>query len=431
MLYELFSFFSIVFNSYCVLALFNTINQKKFNYKKNLKFVLITSAITMINYFFMGTHTPIYVLLCILTYFVFLTLLFHDGVILSIFSICLFYILGAISELFFYYIYVITMGFSIDLIQKSVVLTMGPLLFTYFLIFIFTFIIKNTKSFTILIHQAKYPIVFLLTGASPIAVIIAYFTFLKYFAEELNREVLLFISITSVMLFLTLFIIFAGMYAKLLDQTFESKYNLEYANNVNALLTDLREFKHDFNNMLNGFKGCIMKGNIEDLRKYCEDFETSFVPADHNIYNLGRIQNPAVFGVFVHNLEQIKELHSDVNIMESVTFDTILDGASLCRVLGVILDNAIEAAGSSDEKRLIIDILADTEYTSVIIKNSFHGKLDLNNLHHSSKDEGRGTGLYSLEKILSKHKSIVHSFYIDDSNYFTQQLSIPNKNRAQ
>ncbi|MEL7657295.1 MAG: GHKL domain-containing protein, partial [Bacillota bacterium] len=290
-------------------------------------------------------------------------------------------------------------------------------------------IIKNTKSFTLLIHQAKYPIVFLLTGASPIVVIITYFTFLKYFAE-LNREVLLFISSTSVMLFLTLFIIFAGMYAKLLDQTFESKYNLEYANNVKALLTDLREFKHDFNNMMNGFKGCVCKGNIEDLHKYCEDFEASFLPADNNIYNLGQIQNPAVFGVFVLNLEQIKALHSEVNIMESVAFDTILDNASLCRVMGVILDNAIEAAGASKEKRLIIDILADTVYTSVIIKNSYRGKLDLNNLHPSSKDEGRGAGLYSLEKILNKHKSIVHSFYIDESNYFTQQLSIPNKNRA-
>ncbi len=253
MLYEMFSFISIIFNSFFIFILFITLNQYQFHTKKILAFTFMISFVIMPIYRYIGTATPVYLLLCILTYITGLSLIYHKGLTLKVFAVCLFYILGAISELCFYYIYVIAMEYSISEVQKSISLNTGPLLFTYFLTIILMFLFKNTKTFTQLYHQAKYPVVFVLTGVSPIVIIIIFFTFLKYLVDELNHEALILISICSVLLFLTLFLLFAGMYVRLLNQSIESKLNLEYANNIKALLTDLSEFKHDFNNMLNGF----------------------------------------------------------------------------------------------------------------------------------------------------------------------------------
>ena len=266
-----------------------------------------------------------------------------------------------------------------------------------------------------------------MVGVSPILVIVAYFSFLKYFVHAMDHESMVLISISSIMLFLALFILFVAMYAKLLSQSIESKYNYEYAVNVKSLLTDLKEFKHDFNNMLNGFKGCLLKGDIEEIKKYFMDWEESFMPANINFYNLGYIQNPAIFGVFLQKLDAFKNMRTKINILHDVSFDTIIDITSLCRIIGIVLDNAIEASIVSKDKRLTISILEDSSFTTVIVKNTFDGDINLNNIYNSSKGEGRGTGLRSMDRVLSKYKKVAHSFFIDESQYVYPTICNPKK----
>lgn len=378
-------------------------------------------------YLLFGSATPIYFVCSVLTYFIALIISFPKAVAVKVYSVGLFYVLGAISELLFYYIYVISMRFTILEVQQSITLNLGPLLFTYFLTFALVLIIKNTKSFVSLFHQAKSPLIFTLMGISPIIVIVVYFSFLKYLVDKIDQESIVLISIFSIILFLALFILFVTMYASLLSKSIESKYNYEYAVNVKSLLTDLKEFKHDFNNMLNGFNGCILNGDVDQLREYCKDWGTSFIPANPNIYNLGYIQNPAVLGLFLQKLDILRELKTEINILADVNFDTIMDMASLCRIIGIVLDNAIEASIESNNKMLVINIFEDDISTTIIIKNSHKYDIDINNIYKSSKGDGRGNGLHSMARILSKYKEVAHSFFIDDENLFTQQFNIPRK----
>lgn len=378
-------------------------------------------------YLLFGSATPVYFIFSVLTYLIALVILFPKGIGPKIFSIILFYILGAISELFFYYVYIISMGFTILDVRNSIALNLGPLLFTYFLTFVLVLLIKNTKSFVLLFRQTKSPGLFVVTSISPMFIIVVYFSFLKYLLDQVDYESMVLVSICSIILFLAIFILFSIIYANLISQSIESKYNYEYAENVKSLLMDLKAFKHDFNNMLNGFKGCILKENLDELKEYCTDWETSYIPANANIYNLGYIQNPAVFGVILQKLEVLKNLNTEVNILSDIDFNTVIDITNLCRIIGIVLDNAMEASLVSKDKRLIINIFEDKNYTTLIVKNTFSGEIDLNNIYNSSKGEGRGTGLRSMERILLKYKKVVHSFFIDEFNMFTQQFVIPRE----
>ena len=71
---------------------------------------------------------------------------------------------------------------------------------------------------------------------------------------------------------------------------------------------------------------------------------------------------------------------------------------SFTRILSILLDNAIEAAATTKERRLWIVLLEDFGTLRLIIENSSEEQIDLRSLGergYSTKGEGRGLGLFN------------------------------------
>ena len=100
----------------------------------------------------------------------------------------------------------------------------------------------------------------------------------------------------------------------------------------------------------------------------------------------------------------------------------------LSRILGIFLDNAIEAASSSKERKINFLISELKTKTTIELSNSYSAEnLEISEIFEkgvSSKGKDRGLGLFKVKQILSKYPYISLQT-ISNNNQFLQKLVIP------
>ena len=89
----------------------------------------------------------------------------------------------------------------------------------------------------------------------------------------------------------------------------------------------------------------------------------------------------------------------------------MIDTVDLARILGIFLDNAVEAALETDQPQMGLNIIQNQSGVSIIISNCFqdHG-LMLNKLKQkgvSTKLGHQGIGLSNVQKILSSYDNVL------------------------
>ena len=99
------------------------------------------------------------------------------------------------------------------------------------------------------------------------------------------------------------------------------------------------------------------------------------------------------------------------------------------RVLGILLDNAIDASSECDEK--VINIIfrddAKNHRQLITIENTYQDKnVDTEKIFDkgvSGKENHTGLGLWEVRKILNKSKNL-DLFTTKNDKYFSQQIEI-------
>ena len=99
------------------------------------------------------------------------------------------------------------------------------------------------------------------------------------------------------------------------------------------------------------------------------------------------------------------------------------------RILGILLDNAIEAAKLCDKK--VINVTFRKQISNdmivVIIQNTYTNKeVDTEEIYQkgiSSKENHSGLGLWKIRQILMRNNNL-NLFTTKDDEYFTQQFEI-------
>lgn len=203
----------------------------------------------------------------------------------------------------------------------------------------------------------------------------------------------------------------------------------EYTGQIEELYLDIRSFKHDYVNILSSMYSYIDEHNYEGLEKY---FNQELMPAGYtlapedSIYGkLGYIQVPEVKSVLYTKI--LLALKQDILVTTNVKeeFNNFpISTLDLVRVLGILLDNAIEASAFTDEKFLSITFIKDEENIYIQIQNSSPEIENIEELYHikkSSKGEGRGIGLFDVRRILKRYSNVYLN--TEYNNYvFSQRL---------
>jgi sensor histidine kinase regulating citrate/malate metabolism len=203
----------------------------------------------------------------------------------------------------------------------------------------------------------------------------------------------------------------------------------KYIHENDLLLYELRRFKHNERNMLQGLKGFIEEKNIEGLNTYLDKILKQVDNSNKcKSYPIFRLKNASLRGLIYSKMQKAKAL--DINIVFELNKDLSIDEKyiseiELCEVFGIYLDNAIEAAEDSKDKKIDILFFENEEYISIMIRNSMKAALEnrLNLPLPSSKGVGRGSGLNYSRTILSKYNHIFSNSFTE-YNYWIQEIHI-------
>ena len=150
--------------------------------------------------------------------------------------------------------------------------------------------------------------------------------------------------------------------------------------------------------------------------------------------DIKNIPIPGIKGLINYKLLKMKELNIEIEVYVSEEVATlnqnhldIKEKNNLYTILGVILDNAIEASIESKERMISLQFFKDNDDINIILANTFKS-INLDQLEekgYSSKGKNRGIGLYLVKEILKHSKNIEKETSIIN-NFFVQKIIIKN-----
>lgn len=275
-----------------------------------------------------------------------------------------------------------------------------------------------------------------------LATILIIYNFISIYSILDSKNFLLYyLASSTILIFFLIFILISSSLLKNLHIKIDveaEKQKLEqqkkYIESLEKNNNEIRKFKHDFNNIILGLEGYITSNEVDNikLRDYfynnIKDFNTKIELDNIVLSHLNNIKVPSIKNLLTNKIISAQNNDFKVNICVDDEIDNFyVNEMQLSRILGIFLDNSLEAGLELEHNRFIELIILKANKTIVIqITNTFYNTdLDIDKINesgYSTKGEHRGIGLSSADDIISKQNMILNT-RIED-NLFKQILTI-------
>lgn len=224
-----------------------------------------------------------------------------------------------------------------------------------------------------------------------------------------------------------------------------NKYNKVYSK-YNTTINSLKEYEdildryritnHENKNQLLTIRN-MLKQNDEDAILYIDKIINNKTKDDEKLMqDTSIIPAGGLRGLIYSKILLMKEreINYKINISKKIKTvdlialddDLILD---ICKIIGVYLDNAIEAVKNLSDKNISIEMFLIDEDLVISISNNYEGKIDIEKLGekgYTSKNKNHGYGLFLANELIQKSKKLTNTKTIVNK-YFTQNLYIKIK----
>ena len=210
------------------------------------------------------------------------------------------------------------------------------------------------------------------------------------------------------------------------------KYTLQ----IEKINNDMRKFRHDYVNILTTMSDYIRENDMAGLRRYFNDeilpMQDSMQMNTVKINGTENLRVREIKGLLTTKILQNKEKNISISIEVPEPIDKInMPIIDLSRVIGIILDNAIEASETITEDALIRVAFIKNSDISVtfIVMNKCED--DIPRVHtlfqenFSTKRGNRGLGLFTLKEITDSNANVLLDTTIENG-YFVQKVEILN-----
>lgn len=248
---------------------------------------------------------------------------------------------------------------------------------------------------------------------------------------SLNGVLIAVFTLSTILVFYNMYDILEENHALSLQQA-QSSVMQDYAHRMESLYEDIRAFRHDYRNILSTMQHYIDQGNTEALKEYFHQKilnGTPILEVDGFIPGrLHRLEDDAVKSLLYTKTVAIlnHEINFELEIAETVPV-LPMDSLTLCRILGILLDNALEASLDSVEKLLRISIVTtDTAVLFTITNSTLPLSVPVSSLlkrGYSSKKGHEGIGLATVMELLDPLPHVNLSAKCDGT-IFCQTLEI-------
>lgn len=320
------------------------------------------------------------------------------------------YIIFAICDMASGVIVQAVLGYRYEQIKESVRLTI-----IIYLVMIFIAVIISTivKKIWLLIQPNKFKsvkeniIMYIYIMFIPILITVSV-NFYEFVPQNEYKKFIVMVFVTYCIYFvLNIYVIdINNRYVKQKYKYKQLKSNYEI---TEQFIENVRTFRHDYNNIMLSINGFIETNDMDGLKKYFTNEvleEGKILYKKENTLVVNKIVSPAVKGLMSSKIIKAEKLGLNVNMCIVDDIDEIsMKIIDLCKVLGIFLDNAIEAAEESIEKSIDIYVLKDSEGVMFSIVNSFKIEPNINEMFKmgvSTKQGERGIGLSEVKNIIDK-----------------------------
>ncbi len=209
--------------------------------------------------------------------------------------------------------------------------------------------------------------------------------------------------------------------------------NLEgYNRNLTEMNDSIRGVKHDLNNIVQAINGYIMVNDFISLKKYFSRLlsECNYIQSIETL-NPEVITNPAIYSLLLNKYNVATEKGIKLSIEIMFDLSEISDYSyDISRILGILLDNAIEASLETEEKKIDVKFSSKNNIRYIVIENSYNSEKDIDtckifekNFTTKKENGNKGIGLWNVQKILKKNE-MLELYTSKTSKYFEQSLRI-------
>lgn len=384
---------------------------------KNILIVLVLAVFLMLN----NLYNPSWlkVPLCIIFLIITCLLIFNQNLKKTTAIVLLIILISMILELVVAVVLPSNIN-NIEDVNKSYMLKSGLTILLDCLLFL----VVNNKLFDQVIN-AYYEknfkkimyIIFLL-------LIVILTMFLSVYIHDYN-------NLLAYSLFMAIFIVMSLLIYQIIKKDFEQdklllQYNIlqENINSYDSIISDYKDLKHNLNNDMLAIRSKVNKKAQqlidEKMKKYSKEYNI--------LTNIGQIPQ-GLQGIMLFKLSKLNQqgFNIEINIQEKKKFDKMnaKDYSIVSDIIGIVLDNAIEATNKCDDKTIYVETSSDKNNLYIKVINTFSDTLDLDMLgdkSYSTKKVKSGRGLHYINKISKNTKFNIKKEIIN--NLFITSVSI-------
>ena len=416
--------------NYLIMTLFISILNISVTKKYKLIYVLIMSVIGIFTNNFISNPFNIFIncfIMIIMAHLLF-KISFSKSCMSIVFSSIILNILGSlILNPYMNFFHIDTTQLTTIALYRIIYISI-----IYSCLFIISLIIKNRNLNLNFIENIDNRNKFIIT----LNIILGILTFIvqsiiSFYYIEILPILITFLSSLTLLAYFCLSIYSLAKFFTLIVTTQKLQSAEEYNNTLRILHDNVRGFKHDFDNIVTTIGGYIRTEDMEGLKNYYLQLEDDCQRVN-NLY----ILNPAIVNNNgIYNLLTKKYYEADSqDIKVNITF--LLDLSKLnmkiyefARILGILIDNAIEASSECDDKLINLIFRDDTKNSRqlIILENTYNNKnIDTEKIFEkgiSGKENHTGLGLWEVRKIIKKTNN-VNLYTTKNDKFFKQQLEI-------
>lgn len=236
-------------------------------------------------------------------------------------------------------------------------------------------------------------------------------------------------------LFLMIQLVYIGLLYKVTEYQHTIKLlgqEKEYYSLLNQNLEDMQDLRHDVKNIFLTMTAFVERSNDEEMKNFYHEniypFAQDEIEQNTLFAKLQAMPSEELRGFLYMKFSQIlrKKVHLDFSMaVEKNEFRYGMELVDLTRILGILMDNAMEECEGSENGCISVKILMKEAGISYTIKNSIRPDHDFSHFVNGKSDkEGHmGRGLKIVKRILEGYPRVNLNTVVD-KDVFIQNLTI-------
>ena len=301
---------------------------------------------------------------------------------------------------------------------------------------IITYVLKKPLKKLINYNLSTNKKIIVMSSVTLVMLAIFFYNLIKTF--EFNNNIITYLAIIVMLICILLYL----FKQKIENEKISKKYDelLDVMKSYESDIEEQRTLRHETKNEFATIKCKLQdKEDNKTIIEYIDSVIGEKEKAGSTKYSKFKyLPSNGLKGFFYYKFIEAekKGINVSINISKQIENSFLKDIETkdfkdLARIVGVYLDNAIEASSTSEDKKLGIEMYLIKEKIEIIITNTFNNEINLDKIgkeSFSTKGKHRGHGLLLVNKILSENNMFEAKNEIRE-NIYIQSLKIKDNKK--